>query len=94
MRSDPELLTPSPSEATQPAISPGPPEFLAQYLRAEQQLGRLRDDIDPGKTAIVLLAVLFGLAAAPPQAPAVTNIPWPSVADAVHTIVNGLTASG
>ncbi|MFE2917609.1 hypothetical protein [Kitasatospora indigofera] len=38
-----------------------PPGRLAEYLRAEQHLGRLRTDADPSHTAVVLLALLFGL---------------------------------
>ncbi|MFE4601912.1 hypothetical protein ACFRKE_13760 [Kitasatospora indigofera] len=38
-----------------------PPGRLAECLRAEQHLGRLRTDADPSHTAVVLLALLFGL---------------------------------
>lgn len=45
------------------ALPPGPPTFLAEYLRAEQALGRVRDNVDADKTALVLLATLFGMVA-------------------------------
>lgn len=45
------------------ALPPGPPTFLAEYLRAEQSLGRIRADVDAEKTALVLLAALFGMVA-------------------------------
>ena len=81
MLTDPDMARP-------PDPGPGPHEFLAQYLTAERQLGRLRADADPVKTAIVLLSTLFGLAIAPPQAAAA--IPgWPTIEDAVHTILDG-----
>ncbi len=89
MLTDPELA-PGPGPA--PVIPPGPPEFLADYLRAEQRLGRIRADADPARAAVVLLAALFGLAAAPHRAVAAANgIPWPGIDDAVHLIVDGLT---
>ena len=44
---------------------PGPPEGIAAYLAAEQALGRVRADIDPRVTAVVLLATLLGLAMVP-----------------------------
>lgn len=43
----------------------GPPALLAEYLAAEQELGRIRPEHDPGEIAVVLLTVLFGLAAGP-----------------------------
>ncbi len=46
---------------------PGPPAHIAAYLAAEQALGRVRDDLDPMSTAIVLLATLFGLGMLPPS---------------------------
>jgi len=42
----------------------GPPEAIAAYLAAERDLGRVRQEVDPGDAALVLLAVLFGLAMA------------------------------
>jgi AcrR family transcriptional regulator len=40
----------------------GPPEAIAAYISAERDLGRVRSDVDPAEAALVLLAVLFGLA--------------------------------
>lgn len=48
---------------------PGPPGHLADHLAAEQRLGRVRSDADPRQAALVLLAVLFGLAVGPMPAP-------------------------
>lgn len=42
------------------ALPPGPPASLAQYLRNEQRLGRIRADVEPDRVALVLLATLFG----------------------------------
>lgn len=47
------------------SLPPGPPETIANYLVAEQRLGRVRPDVDPREAAIVMLAVLFGLAVDP-----------------------------
>jgi AcrR family transcriptional regulator len=43
------------------ALPAGPPEYIADYLAAEQRLGRLRADVAPDQMAIVILATLFGL---------------------------------
>jgi AcrR family transcriptional regulator len=43
----------------------GPPQHLAEYLRAEQALGRVRTGLDPVRTSIVLLAALFGVQTSP-----------------------------
>lgn len=89
MLTDPEL---SRSQAAAgPAPAPGPPEFLADYLAAEQQLGRIRRDAEPGAAAVVLLATLFGLAAAGPRA-AAGDVRWPGIDEAVALIVDGLAA--
>jgi AcrR family transcriptional regulator len=63
----------------------GPPHQLAQYLAAEQRLGRIRPDLDPVKIAVVLLAALFALAVSPIPHNEVT------VADVVHIFVEGIT---
>ena len=39
----------------------GPPEYIAEYLAAEQKLGRVRADLAADRMAIVILATLFGL---------------------------------
>jgi len=45
----------------------GPPEFIAQYLAAEQRLGRVRTDVAPSTAAVVILATLFGLSLLPAE---------------------------
>jgi AcrR family transcriptional regulator len=64
---DPELARQhEQSPSTLPEGRPvGPPEVLAEYLAAEQALGRVRADIDPGEAAVVILATLFGLSLLP-----------------------------
>ncbi len=44
---------------------PGPPAFVAAYLTAEQRLGRIRADVDTARTAVIVLAMLFGIAMLP-----------------------------
>jgi AcrR family transcriptional regulator len=39
-----------------------PPHAIVQYLQREQALGRVRPDLDPLNTAILLMTALFGLA--------------------------------
>ena len=48
---------------------PNPPALLAQYLSAEQALGRVRPDVDPTRAAVTILATLMGLAIMPAQDP-------------------------
>lgn len=66
---DPELArqramaVPAPGEPL-----PGPPGHVAAYLAAEQQLGRVRPDVDPSILAVVLLSSLLGLVLAPEPA--------------------------
>ena len=69
------------------AVLPGRPEFLSEYLRAEQRLGRVRADLDPSTAAVVMLALLFGLSARPRHAPAGTDV---GLAAAVDLMVRGL----
>ncbi|GAB7045110.1 TetR/AcrR family transcriptional regulator [Catenuloplanes indicus] len=86
---DPELGR---AAAAAHAAEPGPPEFLTQYLHAEQRLGRIRADVDPGRIAVVLLATLFGLAVPAPPAVDALGDSWPDVSDAVAMIVEGVAA--
>jgi AcrR family transcriptional regulator len=58
---DPELSR----QEVAPGADLGPPTRIAEYLDAERKLGRVRADLDPQRAAMVLLAALFGLAAAP-----------------------------
>jgi AcrR family transcriptional regulator len=44
---------------------PGPPGSIAEYLAAEQELGRVRADVAPEQVAVVMLATLFGLSLQP-----------------------------
>ncbi|GHJ96841.1 TetR family transcriptional regulator [Streptomyces sp. NE5-10] len=84
---DPELARVAPP----PGALPGPPGRLAEYLRAEQKLGRLRADADPDHGAVVLLALLFGMAMNPPAAPDQEALPaLPGIADTVDIILKGL----
>lgn len=84
---DPELARVAPP----PGALPGPPGRLTEYLRAEQELGRLRTDADPAHSAVVLLALLFGMSMNPPIPPDQQAVPaLPSVADAVDIILKGL----
>ena len=70
LRADPELARSLQVAATTQGPPPGPPASLAAYLAAEQALGRVRPEIDAERTAIVVLATLFGLAMVPGDADA------------------------
>jgi AcrR family transcriptional regulator len=70
------------------SLAPGPPEAVAAYLAAEQQLGRVRADIDAREAAGVLLGLLFALAGVPGIG---DENPSPQrVASAVRLLVHGI----
>lgn len=86
---DPELARRHPgglSAATGEAG--GPPQYIAAYLRAEQELGRVRPDVKPEHAAVVLLTVLFGLAVAP--IPRGTDVDPGLLRAAVQLFVGGI----
>lgn len=67
LQTDPELAQLRHEALRTEGVStlPGPPGHLARYLLSEQELGRLRKDVDPDKMAMVLLVCLFGLGTMP-----------------------------
>jgi AcrR family transcriptional regulator len=70
------------------SLPPGPPEAVAAYLAAEQQLGRVRADVDPREAAGVLLGLLFALAGMPGIG---DEDPGPErIASAVRLLVHGI----
>jgi AcrR family transcriptional regulator len=70
------------------SLPPGPPEAVAAYLAAEQQLGRIRADLDPREVAAVLLGMLFALGTIPTLG---DEGPSPErVASAVQLLVRGI----
>jgi AcrR family transcriptional regulator len=40
-------------------VPPGPVSMVAEYIRAEQELGRIRDDVDPLEAAATVVSVPF-----------------------------------
>jgi AcrR family transcriptional regulator len=61
--SDPELAAQRRAAAAAAGgILVGPPQAISAYLREEQRLGRIRPELDPEEVAVLLLAMLFGLA--------------------------------
>ncbi len=69
----------------------GPPQAIAAYLAAEQELGRVAPDVDPSDAAVILLATLFGLG--------MTNeadggsVPPERIRAAVRVLVEGIGVS-
>ena len=86
MISDPTLL-PIPGEGQQIPVG-GPPFDVAQYLAAEQSLGRVRADCDPTLAAVSLLAMLYGLGIHPITGSALAESPL--LDSAVRFFVNGV----
>ncbi|MGQ7296439.1 TetR/AcrR family transcriptional regulator [Quadrisphaera sp. KR29] len=66
----------------------GPPLALAEYLRAEQELGTLRADVDPAQTAVLLLAAFYGLQTSPLAGSA--GLSAAQVRDFVDVVLHGL----
>lgn len=89
MLADPELgAQRQRALAANQGVPPGPPEAIAAYLAAEQGLGRIRPDVDPTEAAILILAVLFGLALTPGRSPVVLDPD--RVGSAVRLLVRGM----
>lgn len=77
---DPELARAREERlATDPVLT-GPPARLVAYLTAEQQLGRVRSDLDPRTTTLALLATLFTAAIGT----------GPTIDDCVDLVVHGM----
>ncbi len=74
--------------AAGPTLPPGPPEAVAAYLAAEQRLGRVRADLDPGEAAGVLLGALFALGSMP--ATGEERLIPARVASAIRIMVRGI----
>ncbi|MGY1696180.1 MULTISPECIES: TetR/AcrR family transcriptional regulator [unclassified Geodermatophilus] len=66
----------------------GPPQLLADYLRAERDRGRVRADLDPTRTAVVLLATLFGVQTSPLAGPG--GLDGPGIRELVSVFVDGI----
>jgi AcrR family transcriptional regulator len=88
--SDPELAQVRLGTTLSPAADrpAGPPEYLAAYLAAEQELGRVRPEVATGQVAIVLLATLFGLALQPSTGGA--GVDRPLLEAAVGLVMRGI----
>ena len=88
MRSDPELMrTMTPPI---PPDGPSPPDAIAQYLGAEQNLGRIRRDVNCLDAALVLLATLFGICLMPNDTADMTDRNNLLIRSAVELFVHGL----
>jgi AcrR family transcriptional regulator len=91
MLTDPELARQHPRNGAvpPPGLLPGPPEFVAQYLAAEQRLGRVRADVDPVQAAVIILATLFSLGMLPTRDGAAVDPDL--LAAAVRLLTTGIT---
>ena len=87
MLTDPELSAARDRKAL-PSGAPDPPAMLAQYLAAERDLGRLREDVDPTEAATLILVTLFGLTIVP-SGPSATSAP-PTIRRVVQLLLQGL----
>lgn len=77
---DPELAQAREERLAADSELAGPPAHLVAYLTAEQELGRIRADLDPRTTTLALLATLFA---------AVIGA-GPTIDDCVELLVHGM----
>ena len=92
MAADPELAAQRRQAmlAAGTSLPPGPPAAVAAYISAEQQLGRIRADVDPEEAASVLLGMLFALGTMPDIG---GERPSPArVTSAVRMLIRGIEA--
>jgi AcrR family transcriptional regulator len=92
IQADPELAAMRRSAlAAGDPLPGGPPEAIAAYVAAERDLGRIRSDVEPADAALVLLAILFGLAmSASAQG---TGVEPARIRTAVRLLTEGLATS-
>ncbi|WP_062077501.1 TetR/AcrR family transcriptional regulator [Demequina globuliformis] len=76
---DPELSQ-ARSQAIERGLPDGPPRHLAEYLAAEQSLGRVTATVDPVTTALVIMTQVFGSALGT----------GPSLEDSLDVLLTGL----
>jgi AcrR family transcriptional regulator len=76
--------------ASQPDDGTDPPALLAEYPTAEQRIGRLRDDVDPGEAAVLVPVTLFGLTTAPGARDGSSRVRAPSIRRTVELLLQGL----
>ena len=88
---DPELAA-ARNSIELPEDIPDPPKLLAEYLAAEQRLGRVRAEVDPTELAVLLLAALFGLMVMPADGPR-SDIVAPSLRGVVDMILRGVAST-
>jgi AcrR family transcriptional regulator len=91
IRSDPELAAQRQALIASQGPLPGPPRAIAEYLAVEQRLGRVRSDVDPEEVALIILAMLFGLAIASADDPG--RLSADRVGSALRVLVRGILPS-
>ncbi len=67
---------------------PGPPQYVAEYLAAERDLGRIGPTTDPNRVAVLLLVILFG--AAMTTTPEGSGVDDALLGFAVDTMMDGI----
>lgn len=86
---DPELASMWDAMPVPALLTPDPPQAVAEYLRAEQRIGRVRVDLDPRQVTEILLASLFGIAVLPSAAAG--EVDETKISRAVDLFVDGLS---
>lgn len=91
---DPGGVDPVAAMAAVAAGMPGaanPPQLIADYLAAEQGLGRVRADLDPLMGALTILALWRGLALVPAPVGGGAQVQAHLIRDAADLLTRGLT---
>ncbi len=70
----------------------GPPLLLADFLAAEQALGRVAAGIDPSRTAIMVLAAFLGVQTSPLAG--TSGLDQEDIASFARLVCQGLTGNG
>ena len=97
IRADPDLFRDRRlafQDAMQDGTIPGPAQAIADYLRAEQGLGRVRPGLDVVHVAVAILASLAGLVLVMDQESSHTELDQALVAATVDVLVRGMSGEG
>ncbi len=90
---DPDLARQRRAALAQAGELPGgPPQAIAAYLAAEQELGRVARGFDPSDAALILLATLFGLGMT--NDPEGGGVAPDRIRSAVRVLVDGIGLPG
>lgn len=83
-----KLTAPELAEAM--ARQGGPPTMIADYLAAEQRRGRIRADLDPVQTTLMLMVAFYGLQTSPLAGP--DGLHTDTIGEFARMVLHGIAA--